>query len=345
MTDSDVHGLHDEELIASAIDFNSTLDLDRELEPGEKDEDAVDFADLSDHDLADDDLDSSFSHDPSGTAAVQRVDSKAADLIDGERQSDKYLDGLFEADVPLVTSREELDITNVDQMAHATTPWSQDPNSSPSSPQHLAGSSASIGLENVNARKSVTNEQSSEHRLQKELLALSSNVLYSHSSADAKPSAIQSGMLDLLWPKFSTSQRPKFMELLPPKKIASCYTRDARTKRTFSSAIPSADLANDNSHSFRLPSTNASMSSLSRRILHIMSEAKTHTRCKAPESLHDKIAVEVDNSALEAGKTHMLEAVDQLSVPLEALPNTFACGRDELMRRKPISFHVSLGPA
>ena len=270
----------DDILIQQALDPESSFDFNRELEPGEKAEDAIDFGDLSDDDLADDESEGLFSKPAgNGTVAVSvfegseshAPDQELHDLVNYESNEGDGFDDLFGDNVaPHREDAEEarrLHIgTSSASIGFAIKP--DEKSLSQGYPRH----SSDLPPVQVRARqdglvqtrviiqpatstvqdKSISKEQ----QLQQELFAMSG---YGSSGVDCvpPPPENQEELLKSLWPKYERTVVPRFMELLPPKKMIYSRKTPLKKPRSFQPTKLNLDLAKDSEKSFRLPLTSS----------------------------------------------------------------------------------------
>lgn len=268
-------------LIQQALDPESNFDFNRELEPGEKAEDAIDFGDLSDDDLADDESDrlstepvgngpavvSSFDDLKSGT-----TDQELHELENGEPTEEDGFDDLFGENVD--SHREDPEearrppfFTPSAGIGFAVTDnedplFQEHPKLFPGLPppqvqvrqDTLVQTQAILPPATSNAQDKTI---SKEEQLQQELFAMSGYALPGVDYLPPPPEN-QEELLRSLWPKFERAIVPRFMELLPPKKTP--YVRKAPPKKPkrFQPTKLNLDLAKDLEKSFRLPLSSSS---------------------------------------------------------------------------------------
>ena len=267
----------DDILIQQALDPENRFDFNRELEPGEKADDAIDFGDLSDDDLAEDESNGNFSEPAeNGLLAVSSLEGlkgpipgqELHELLDGKPNEGDGFDDLFGDNISSYRDDEEAQRPSFSTPAagagfavnHSENSFSQEharplPEVSPTQgrPRQdvFVQTRAIIPPARSDAQDKVV---SKEQQLQQELFAMSG---YGSSSVDylPPPPANQEELLRSLWPKYERDSVPRFMELLPPKKTA--YVRKIPPKRpkTFQPTKLNLELAKDLERSFRLPDT------------------------------------------------------------------------------------------
>lgn len=197
--------------------------LNRDLVPGDKADDAIDYEDFDDDDLPDDDVAvgvQGFSEaDSSQPDAAVSLDMLMRDrdlpaLTDDGGDKDDGMDDLF-GDNPSspVYVDGEIGLPDPDDIFgdHGERVEAQ-PGPRPISDlqaQRDAGGHSSIH----------NTPQSKDHQIQMKLFSMSTNMAQrsGHESPPAPPQN-QEELLVSLWPKFRRDAIPKFIELLPPKK-------------------------------------------------------------------------------------------------------------------------------
>lgn len=250
--------------------------MGRDLEVGEKADDAVDFENISDDDLADDE-DGGPVQISNGDGLFQDGGS-FEDLDDNLEETDlptlnnedmaaegDGFDDLF-GDLPS-SSAGHPDEPNGTQQSLLTTgidmsfDFEDDdlpPNSSGTLPDtsiHTQITSAASsqplfrGVE-YNAPGAVI---SNEQQLQQALFAMSG----SGSSVELPPAPPENveELLASLWPKFKRNTIPQFMDLLPPKKAHYVGKTPLKAPKAVNPTKVSLELAQDQEKSFRAPQT------------------------------------------------------------------------------------------
>lgn len=223
----------DDLLIQQALNPENDFDFDRELEPGEKADDAIDFEDISDDDLAEDE-----DGKPGESSSATRVDGGGASFED-------ELQSFTQDEMPGLTNESVADGDDYDDLF----------GDGPSSPVEGVDEQGGKDGEPIDASfnfvddlfsdplgpdiPATTTEQevdipsneslfrpvdfsakmaapSREELLQQELFAMSRNNIGSADHIPAPPENREE-LLASAWPKFVPDTVPKFMDLLPPK--------------------------------------------------------------------------------------------------------------------------------
>lgn len=254
----------DDDLIRRALNDETQFPAgenihDRELELGEKADDAVDYADLSDDDLADDDLaddDVVAPHAPTAAPIIntatlagniQDLKSTADDENDPVQElDDLFGDGLSPVeedavDLPLpFAPANGQNADNIDaEFPFEEVVASQEHAVSPVPPTSHHGAED----------ESLTQEE----KLQRELFAMSRSGL---GNADLIPHPPENDeeLLLSLWPKFQRDTVPKFMDLLPSKRVRYLGKAPPRQPKALHSNKLELEIAQDEEKSFVLSS-------------------------------------------------------------------------------------------
>ncbi|MCJ1397683.1 hypothetical protein MMC11_000879 [Xylographa trunciseda] len=258
----------DELLIQQALDPQNELDFNRELEPGEKADDAIDFEDIDDDDLAEDE-------DEKKTASfsTQRVEDSGASFEDelGFTQDD---------DLPGLTSGSAPEADGYDDLFGDT----------PSSPVNFGDGKGNkdgdgvgmsfdfeddlfsdpLGTSTVVQSTEIEGDErqgeslfrpvdfgakkaapSREELLQQELFAMSRHGFGSDEFVPAPPEN-QEELLASLWPKFERDTIPRFTDLLPPKKARYIGKTPLKLPKPVHPTKINLDLAPDQEKSFKV---------------------------------------------------------------------------------------------
>lgn len=266
---------HDDMLIQQFLDAPTIEDpfgLNRELEPGEKADDAVNFEDISDDDLAaDEDAEGerkpqTGGGDQSGASPIsleaftQDVDypvmTNGNGLEDNAYDDDLFGEGLsspVETNTGTVKIRIEQDQHGLSDFDDSTPPQAQ-PVSLPASPlsrEMEAPERVAPGLMTLSSKESPP---SKELQRQQELLAMSRHGV---SNADILPAPPENReeLLASLWPKFKRDTIPKFMDLLPPKRARYLGKSISKPPKPISPTKVNLELALDQEKSFKVSST------------------------------------------------------------------------------------------
>lgn len=250
----------DDLLIRQALDPENPFDFDRELEPGEKADDAIDFGDLSDNDLADDEDEGRLlptrqvdnAHDTLGGIADFLQDEEAPDIIKSEGPGEDDLDDLFR-DIPSspvddgVEEKPTQACAGVVEMAGASELGEEH---SQLIDRLIPEPRAPFPSE-VQSQPSI--RPASLQQLQQDLFAMSGSGV-----ADIPPSPPenQEELLITLWPKFKRGTIPKFMDLLPPKKTSYIGKKPLKQPKPMQPTKINLELAYDQEKGFKLVSVN-----------------------------------------------------------------------------------------
>lgn len=269
MDAQDAQDAQDELLIQQALDPQTTFDFNRELEPGEKADDAVNYEDLSDDSLAEEE--DKLSHNDSAPQRQGPLYESLDDLRneDGLQVTeengvfgDEY-DDLF-GDTPLSPTEiidrapEEPGSTLFPQLDsfEPEPPDTQNGYHQPLSGQNLAnGHKAEINqphpLQALNAQT-----VSKEEQMQQYLISMSSQGAATHDSL-LRVTLEKDSTQDLatLWPKFERDSVPRFMDLLPLKRSYYAGKQPLKQPKPVYPTKLNLDLAQDQEKQFRLSST------------------------------------------------------------------------------------------
>ena len=266
----------DELLIQQALDPENPIDFNRELEPGEKADDAIDFGDLDNDDLAEDEGEVHSLQPDSGPDLGHFLVDK-----DSSRDLDKYprnahrvnpsnggtgeddgFDDLF-GDMPSSPVRGEYsrDKSQLSSPSGSTSPRSEDGRSnhySSAIAQELRSHQIQGFYEGANRDPPLHISSSSkdaaswrEQQLQQELFALSGSSLAGQDNLPPPPEN-QEELLLSLWPRFEKNTVPKFMNLLPPKRIRYTGKRPFKKPKILQPTKASLEIAQDQEKMFRL---------------------------------------------------------------------------------------------
>ena len=275
----------DDLLIQQALDPENSFDFTRDLEPGEKADDAVNFSDLSDDDLADEEdgtdseavrdgvvsssqgVDASLDHLeytshtelPSDQKFEASIHGEVEDDLFGERSSSPVEDGIVAEDsgrlrrpTGAVTSLGSSDIsTSKNEFGVRSL--------IPEAMKDLEGydmarqTPLSVAL--AGARDGIL---SKEQQLQQELFAMSGAA---YGKMDTVPVIeTQDDLLAALWPRFERDTVPKFMDLLPPKKARYIGKTHLRRPKPVQPTKLNLEIAGDQEKTFRFASTSNRLS-------------------------------------------------------------------------------------
>ena len=265
----DAQDEQDDLLIQKALDPQYDFDFSRDLEPGEKADDAIDFEDISDDDLAEEEDEGQ----PNSSATI-KVESAGASFEDelGFTQEDDLpglttsgsapegdgLDDLFgDAASSPIDLRDGPEIKGKDDMGMSFE-FEDD---------LFSESLGTAGIATTTEKRvelptneslfrpidfsSKTAAPSREQLLQQELFAMSRNGFGSSDFPPAPPEN-QEELLTSLWPKFERDTVPRFMDLLPPKKARYIGKTPLKVPKPVQPTKVSLELAPDQEKSFKL---------------------------------------------------------------------------------------------
>lgn len=270
----DIQEEMDDILIEQALDPENGLDFNRELEPGEKAEDAIDFGDLSDNDLADDEgegpnkklLAGNVSLAVSSLEEVKNsiLDQEDPELIGRECSEGDGFDDLFGDNASShiedgEEARRQPLLTQLTSIENAVK-YHEDPPSQERTrllneppPPHAQTVECPNRAVFQYATSNVKDKAiSKEQQLQQELFAMSRSGV-SGGEYLPPPPENQEELLKSLWPKFERLTVPRFMELLPPKKIIYSRKNPPKKPKSLQPTKVNLDLAKDLEKSFKLP--------------------------------------------------------------------------------------------
>lgn len=228
--------------------------LGRDLEPGDKADDAVDYEDFDDDDLPDDD----DVNKSKGLPVIQSIQSDAKDAL------------TYSKELPALADHNNMEHDGMDDLF----------GDNPSSPGYDDGSrglgdpDSVFDLENVRgvaqsvsgpATKSEAHgdargqsypqdtPQSKDHKIQMKLFSMSTNMaLNSGQESPPAPPENQEELLASLWPKFRRNAIPKFNDLLPPKKARYLGKTIPKPPKPVYPTKLNLELAQDQEKSFRI---------------------------------------------------------------------------------------------
>ena len=277
MQDHDTQEEEDDRLIQLALDPDpeNTLDIDfnRELDPGEKADDAIDFGDLSDDDLADEEDGATVPHAANrigeddgsfGDLGALTQEEGLPELTSGSGNDGDGFDDLFGDDMPSspVDVKESakvvkpvirpngltasFDLEDDEELANSPGVL---PGLSASQNQKLPASSDPTMFRPVQY-SSKDAALSKEQQIQQALFAMSG----SGTATDYPPAPPenQQELLASLWPKFERDTIPRFMDLLPPKKARYVGKTPLKKLKPVHPTKVNLELATDQEKGFRV---------------------------------------------------------------------------------------------
>lgn len=260
---------HDEELLQRVLTFDPRTDLDvfnRELDTGEKADDAIDYEDLGDDDLAEDD-----------DAIQEERDSGDRDMLEATEDALEQHHHLVteKLGVPEIEDFDDLfgdapsapnvpDATRQSARTGSLTEFSeftldrQELNAKPSGRSEVR-TTKSLGIKepslpNLPASGSKDVSLSREQQLQQDLFAMSRSGFGAPENILPVPPENHAELLASLWPKYERNKTPRFMDLLPPKKARYVGKPISRRPKLFNPTKVHLELAQDQEKTFRLSS-------------------------------------------------------------------------------------------
>ena len=252
------------------------IDLNRPLEVGEKADDAIDFEDIGDDDLADE-VDMGQDFERQGDRDPGAITPSGLDVFmhDGDTYSatphhsheDEGLDDLFgdhaspPRDIDGSASQLQLKLEDADDLFDFDDhelPLAQ----SEPEPAQETQNPPLIPPTTLNVKDAPL---SKEQQIQQELFAMSRLGQGNYDILPAPPEN-QEELLASLWPKFERNKVPKFMELLPPKRARYMGKSIPKAPKPINPTKISLELAADQEKTFKVSST------LNKRALEDMEE-------------------------------------------------------------------------
>ncbi|KAI4219386.1 MAG: hypothetical protein L6R36_008364 [Xanthoria steineri] len=267
---ADSQDVQDDLLIQQVLDpENTSFDVTRELEPGEKADDAVDYGDLSDDDLADDEEASRSTHHAvrqddmiyETQNGLTHEDNQQATNFDDELPDD--FDDLFGGLPHSPTDRAQLLDDKSDpslpvhekpfesaENADVQDEYQQRPLFQSSADWHTADQNQPPPLQALDAQA-----MSKEEKMQQYLISMSTQGLGTQDSL-LDPAETQAHTRDLasLWPKFERDSVPRFMDLLPLKRSYYVGKKPLKQPKPVHPTKLNLDIAVDQEKQFRLSS-------------------------------------------------------------------------------------------
>lgn len=262
-------------LIQQALDPENPLDFSRDLTPGEKADDAVNFSDLSDDDLAEeeDDREGLLPTDAAHSTDIDEcTDGPSPRLKDAHLPESLHidningdtLDDLFgERTSPPVDGDTGVaaDLGRFKVSSSMSTSFDSEAalghGSDRRTPAFANLPHINTGIHDAYQDSRPTlrvdwegGALSKEQQLQQELFAMSGSAL---GRMDAVPVIeTQEDLLAALWPRFECAKVPRFMDLLPPKKARYIGKAPLRRPKPVQPTRLALEIAMDQEKSFRL---------------------------------------------------------------------------------------------
>ncbi|KAL8979709.1 MAG: hypothetical protein Q9205_005024 [Flavoplaca limonia] len=266
----DTQDVEDDLLIQQVLDpENRSFDVNRDLEPGEKADDAVDYGDLSDDDLADDEETSRLSqqearHHEDSLEAPKGLNYEDKLPVTGFNDAlpDDF-DELFGGLPQSPTDRAQPSIDESDHSPRATertlqstevTDLQDEYQKCPLFRKHADWHSAETDeprpLQALDAQA-----MSKEEKMQQYLISMSTQGTGSQDGL-LGPVDAQAHARDLasLWPKFERDSVPRFMDLLPLKRSYYIGKKPFKQPKPVQPSKLNLDVATDQEKQFRLSS-------------------------------------------------------------------------------------------
>ena len=259
----------DDDLIKQALDPQGNLQIDfsRALEPGEKADDAIDYEDISDDDLAED-LDEKLP-----AASNDQQHSTSSPSFEGLGQDDG-LSGLLEENA---VESDNLDDLFGDAPSSPTDEHGQRRNDALPMAFDFEGDEGDeifgdpIGavqganLSPVQKRTdrafdpvtsqdfdfAIQDESISDEQLLQQRLFAQSRKTFEVLDFPPAPPESQEQLLQSLWPKFERNTVPKFMDLLPPKRARYIGKTPSKVPKPVQPTKISLELAPDHEKNFK----------------------------------------------------------------------------------------------
>ena len=253
-------GFDDDALIEQVLDPGNQIDFNRELEPGEKADNAINYEDISDDDLADDE-DPEDGHG-SSIQTLQQENSFSIDFDDDvsglayrEGQEDESFADLF-GDEPSSPTIVEDATKRVQAVLDDTDDLFELDDAEPAAIGPEFGPVPHYPLSQKASNPLITTPVilNSQERKQQELFALSRHGIGNADHVPAPPEN-QEELLASMWPKFQRNTVPKFMDLLPPKRARYIGKVIPKKPKPVNPTRIILDLAPDQEKGFRLLST------------------------------------------------------------------------------------------
>jgi hypothetical protein len=268
----------DDELIAKALDplQSDSFDfgVDRELEKGEKADDAIDYEDIDDDDLAEDEDELPKEEETTGPAQQDEVDDLFGDGFGGEDDGDTGHDALADdlddlfgdagSSPPPDTNGSKADavlddiaMAEDDEIFGEPIGEVQD-GSSPLPP------STETALQGTTIRRRKGPDVPQEEEMSE--MELLQRRLLQMANAPPAPPENQEELLASLWPKFETDKIPRFMDLLPPKQARYVGKTPLKVPKPVQPTKIHLDIAADQEKNFKFSAAG------SKRTWHSMEE-------------------------------------------------------------------------
>ncbi|KAL8721775.1 MAG: hypothetical protein Q9225_001624 [Loekoesia sp. 1 TL-2023] len=264
----DAQDAQDDLLIQQVLNPENTLDISRELEPGEKAENAVDYGDLSDSDIADEENVSRTSlpepeqQGPIHDSLEDLANEDGNHVTDGDGAFGDEFDDLF-GDMPHSASNNAeivLEDSITSHLPHLESFESGPTNAQDENRQEAFGQrpiqwhqTESIQPRSLQALDMQT--VSKEEQMQQYLISMSRHgAVTQESFRDVTRDEDRIQDLATLWPKFERHSVPRFMDLLPLKRSYYIGKKPTKQPKPVYPTKLNLDLAPDHEKQFRLAS-------------------------------------------------------------------------------------------
>ena len=266
---SDAQDAQDDILIQQVLDPQNPqnpLDISRELEPGEKADDAVDYGDLSDDDLADEedisrvDLPESEQQGRVHESLVEFTNGADNQIMDGDEAFGEELDELF-GDTPQSPSdnsgkAHQDSVSGSLQQLESFESGQYDVHDGYQQEAfdvYAAGRQTAEIIRPQSLQVLETQTVSKEEQMQQYLFSMSRHGATNQESLfDAPRDEERVQDLATLWPKFEQHSVPRFMDLLPLKKSYYIGKKPSKQPKPVYPTKLNLDLAHDQEKQFRL---------------------------------------------------------------------------------------------
>lgn len=264
----DAQDAQDDLLIQQVLNPENTLDISRALEPGEKAEDAVDYGDLSDGDLADEEdaprtsLPEPEQQGPIHDSLEDLTNEDGNQVTDGNGAFGDEFDDLF-GDTPHSASNDAeivLEDSITSPLPHLESFESGRTNTQDENRQEAFGQrpiqwhqAESIQPRFLQALDTQT--VSKEEQMQQYLISMSTHgAVTQESLRDVTRDEDRIQDLATLWPKFERHSVPRFMDMLPQKRSYYVGKKPTKQPKPVYPTKLNLDLAPDHEKQFRLAS-------------------------------------------------------------------------------------------
>lgn len=262
--------VQDDLLIRQVLDpENTNFDISRELEPGEKADDAVDYGDLSDDDLADDDDLSRMSlPEPGQPGPIHEgledmLTEDQSQVTNGNGAYEDEFDDLFGDTPPPPINKADIALEEsvTSPLPHLESFESGQTDTQDGYQQKAVGR-LPVQLqkaENIQPRSLQaldTQTVSKEEQMQQYLISMSRHgAAAQEGPLDETRDEYRTQDLATLWPKFERHRVPRFMDLLPGKRSYYVGKKPTKQPKPIYPTKLNLDLAHDQEKHFRLASS------------------------------------------------------------------------------------------